>query len=107
MAFVIKQGDTSPDFVADLKHPDKSVVVLTGATVKFHMRSSRRGSTPVVGNASIVNDLTGTVKYEWAASDTASTGDYEVEFEVTFADGKIETYPNEGYLDVSIDGEIA
>jgi hypothetical protein len=107
MAFVIKQGDTSPDFVADLKHPDKSAVTLTGATVKFHMRSSRRGSTPIVGNASIVDPLAGRVKYEWAASDTASTGDYEVEFEVTFADGKIETYPNEGYLEVSIDGEIA
>lgn len=107
MAFVIKQGDTSPDFVADLKNPDKSAVVLTGATVKFHMRSSRRGSTPLVGNASIVDAFIGRVKYEWTSSDTASVGDYEVEFEVTFADGKVETYPNDGYLEVSISEEIA
>lgn len=106
MAFIIKQGDTSPAMVAALKTPDRQPVDLTGATVEFHMRfvptDETPSATPVSAAAQIVDASAGEVRYAWGPTDTAVAGDWDAEFQVTFPGGAIETYPNNGYIEVSI-----
>ena len=93
--FNIKQGDTRPALLAQL-YEDSSEVDLTGATVKFHM------GTSIDAPATIREAATGKVKYQWAAGDTDTGGLFDFEFEVTFPDGRIETFPNDKHNTVLI-----
>jgi len=98
--FHLKQNDTKPSLSASLTQ-DGSVVDLTEATVKFHMGD-------VVDAAAVVSGaLTGVVRYDWDAEDTETAGSFPAEFEVTFSDGTIETFPNDGYLTIEIQSELA
>ena len=56
--------------------------------------------------ASIYDYDAGQVSYAWSASDTATAGLYEAEFEVTNTDGTIETFPNNGYNTVEVTDDI-
>lgn len=107
MAFTIKQGDTSPSLLADLVTPANEAAQLVGATVLFHMRSSRRSVLPLVAAATVVDPELGRVRYDWQPEDTSTAGDFEAEFEVTYADGSVETFPNDGYIDIYIPEQIA
>ena len=107
MAFNIKQNDTSPSIRATLKDGSNSAVDLTGASVNFHM-VSLEGVTVVDSAAVIVDPSTsGIVQYNWVAGDTQTAGAYNAEFEVTFSNGKVETFPNDSYISVSIRAELA
>lgn len=107
MTFYVKQNDTSPAMLATLQDADGNAVNVTGATVRFHMRAV--GSTTVVVDeaATIVTDLDGLVRYDWQAADTDTIGSYQAEFEVTYSDGSVETFPNDGYIRVEITDDIA
>lgn len=102
--FIIKQGDTSPSIADTLYHPDGVTVEnLTGATVKFVMASEDSiGTAKVKANAVVVNAAAGQVRYDWAMGDTDTHGGFVAEWEVTRADGSIETFPNGGYVPVAI-----
>lgn len=105
MTFYIKQNDTSPAIQATLKDPDGTVVNLAGSSVRFHM-ADMAGTIKVDTTATIV-DNDGVVRYSWQAGDTDTAGLYKAEFEVTYADSTIETFPNEGKLIISIEPEIS
>jgi hypothetical protein len=49
---------------------------------------------------------TPTVEYSWQAGDTATAGLFEAEFRVTYAGGRIETFPNDGFIAVRISEDI-
>jgi hypothetical protein len=102
--FHIKRGDTAPAIRYAL---DPTSVVLTGATVRFQMRQ-RNGASVVDSPAAIITATgTPTVEYVWQASDTATAGLYEAEFRVTYADSRIETFPNVGFIAVRISEDVA
>ena len=102
-AFHIKRGDTSPAIRYAL---EPATVVLTGATVRFQMRA--RNGAVLMDVAALVVTATGTptVEYSWQAGDTATAGLYEAEFRVTYADGKIETFPNDGFIPVRVNEDV-
>lgn len=100
--FNIKQGDTSPSIQYALT---PTSVVLTGATVVFRFRAV--GSTTWTSkSASVVTaTATPTVKYDWASGDTDTAGFYEAEFVVTYSDSTEETFPNNDYIVLRIEGD--
>lgn len=102
MTFYIKQNDTSPSMLAELKDGSNAAIDLTGATVRFHMR--RIGSDTIVTDqpALIITASSGLVRYNWSASDTENIGSYQAEFEVTFVNSSIETFPNNRFIEVEI-----
>jgi hypothetical protein len=106
MAFRIKQNDTSPAMLATLQEADGSAVDLTGASVRFHMRPVGRAVITVDEAASIVNAGSGTVRYDWQSANISTVGSYQAEFEVVYADGGVETFPNDGYIRVEIIDDI-
>jgi hypothetical protein len=105
--FHIKQGDRLPVIDELLRNDDGTIIVLTGATVRFHL-VTRQGNVKVNQPAVIVDPLTGHVRYAWAAIDTDSAGTWLREWEITFPDGKVLTVPNdrEGYR-VIIEDQLA
>lgn len=103
--FFIKRNDTSPAFQAALKDRDDAIVDLSGATVRFHMETLD-GTNLIDAAATVVNATGGIAKYVWASGDTASAGTFKAEFEVTYADNSVETFPNWGYQKVKIDEDL-
>ena len=105
MAFRIKQNDTSPSLEATLSDANLVPVDITSATVMLHMKAVG-GSVVLDEQMTITSDLGGVVQYDWQAGDTATVGTYYVEFEVTYADASVETFPNTGSLPLIITREL-
>jgi Rib/alpha/Esp surface antigen-like repeat protein len=106
MTFHIKQNDTVPSIRAELQNGSGDAVDLINATVRFHMRAIGSTTATIDADASVVNEPQGIVQYDWVAEDTATIGSYQAEFEVTYPDGTIETFPNDGYIRVKITDDI-
>ena len=100
--FYIKRGDTSPALRFALA-PD--TIDLSGATVNFQMRP-RRSAISVDTVATIDSATPPIVSYSWSSGDTVTAGIYEAEFRVTYADGTIETFPNNDFISVIIKEDI-
>ncbi len=114
MAFHIKQNDRRPLFVVVLKdnfgEPSEAIVDLTTATsAVFNMTLQGGGPVKVNrGSATIGSPATsGQVTYAWGTADTTSVGTYDAEIEITWSDGKAETFPNDSYWEVEITDDIA
>lgn len=102
--FVIKRNDTSPRLLYKLDPPVK----LQGASVVFNMTpTTAKGATAIDRAVATVESADdGIVAYTFTAAQTAIAGLYAGEFEVTFADSSIETYPNNGFLRVKIPRDL-
>lgn len=105
MAFYIKQNDTSPSILATLKDASNTPVNLTAADVRIHMRDVA-GSLKIDSPVEVINTSGGIIRYDWEAADTDTSGTFYVEFEVTYTDGAIETFPNTGKEVVIILAEL-
>lgn len=108
----IKQGDTWPplrgtaaseaDGVVDLFLADSMKVV-----IKQHGGGVTITATPTALNPATNDGFNW--KYDWADTDTAVIGEYDVELEVTWdattTPDQVQTFPNSGYqtLEVSAD----
>lgn len=106
MAFHLKQNDTAPAIRGTIKDGNGEVVNLAGASARFLMRT-QTGSVVVDAAAVIVNAAAGIVEYVWQVGDTAIAGLFRAEFEITYSDGSVATFPNVGYIDVQITDDIA
>jgi len=105
MAFSIKQNDTSPSLQALLKDADRNPIDLAGASVRFHMKAVG-GGIKVDAPMTVVDEAGGVIQYDWAAGDTDTVGTYYVEFEVTYSNSSVETFPNTGSAVVSVIREL-
>lgn len=106
MTFSIKQNDTAPSLRATLLDGDGNPVNLSGSTVRFHMRLLGQTAIVVNQSATLIDAANGIAQYNWVAADTDTIGSYQAEFEVTYANGTIETFPNDGYIRVEIIDDI-
>ena len=94
MSLTFVQGDTAPDLDAVLVYEGTSTPIdlsPMGTSVRFQMRKSDDRRFTVNATATIVDGAAGKVSYSWAANDLATPGDYEVQWEVTFPDTRIQT----------------
>lgn len=107
-SFYIKQNDTAPSIQAVLTDSAGKVRSMANAsTVKFNMSTENGTNVIDHGTGSIVNAAKGIVAYEWQPGDTANIGIHNAEFEITYVNGQVETFPNNGYIRVIVKGELA
>jgi hypothetical protein len=101
--FYLKRGDTGPAIRFALIPEDLS---LAGATVRFQMRA--RAGMPVIDAPALIVAQSGPaiVEYSWQPGDSLAAGFYEAEFRVVYADGKVETFPNVGFISVQIAEDV-
>lgn len=100
-SFVLRAGDRLPAITATLQDATGTAVNLTTATaVKFQMKQP--GAPKINAAATITSASAGTVAYAWALADTDTPGRYRAVFEVTWSDGKKQTFPNGEPIDVTI-----
>lgn len=102
---VLKRNDRQPPIEASLEQAAGTPINLTGASVKFIMRNE--ATVKVNATATIIDANRGVVKYEWGLTDTDTAGTYQAEFEITFADGRKLTVPNDEYIVVVVLEDLA
>jgi hypothetical protein len=105
MAFEIKRNDRRPRWRVQLTANGDPVDLTAATTAKFTMKT---GSTIAVnkGAMTFVDKPTGVVEYPWGATDTAASGDYNVEVEVDWG-GETQSFPSTGYFSVKISDDLA
>lgn len=104
----IKRGDTGPKFRATLNDADGDPIDLTGAAALFMMRDvNSRAIKVAAGAMTILDAALGRVEYAWVTADTDTAGIYEAEVQVTFSDGLIETFPNDGHHRVEVVEDVS
>lgn len=101
----LKRGDTRHAIKAILKDNDGDPVNLTGCEVKFIMAPLGRGAT-VCREPHIEDAEHGEVWVVWVPGETAISGVYRAEFEVVYLDGKVETFPSDGYISINIINDL-
>ena len=80
---------------------------MTGASVVFSMRVQPAGTTKVDKQSVTVNDASaGDLQYDWASANTNTADVYEGEFQVTYADTSVQTFPNDGYILIAVTDDV-
>tara|TARA_R110001599_G_scaffold162420_1_gene351680 strand:- start:236 stop:568 length:333 start_codon:yes stop_codon:yes gene_type:complete len=106
--FYIKQNDTAPSLEVVLTSSSGRAKPMTEASsIAFNMSTEAGVNIVSLGTGTIVNSVKGIVAYTWQTGDTSNTGIHNAEFQVTYNNGQIETFPNSGYIKVIIKGELA
>jgi hypothetical protein len=98
LATEYKTGDTFPDLAGTIQDASGNAINVSTAT-SIRMVAKRTGGTEVITGTTIKDDdgtvpLRGRWHYVFASGDLAVAGTYEVEVEVTWTAGKIETFPD-------------
>lgn len=100
--FTIKTHDTAPFIEQTLLDWEGNPVDIGGADVIFNLVTFGEVGTVVlseIANNDQVSDgsdgTRGYVSYEWQDGDTATKGAYVAEWEVTFTDGEVQTFPSD------------
>ena len=113
--FYIKQHDTRPKLRATLVFPPppegEEQVTLDDATkVQIVLRPKAAADPDPPTTKEDVDILTpatdNKIEYEFTAEDTATSGEFNGEFEVTLEDGGIVTLPSVGYFIVSVEDDL-
>lgn len=120
-AFIIKENDTRRPwrvpFVENFGEADANPMDFTDVTAAtFLMREAGAPGAPdVTGTAtwtvagSTVPPATRPeviVEYVWAPGDLTPPGEYDVEVQLTYSDGGVETVPNNDYFRVTIKEDL-
>ncbi len=90
----IKLGNTSPILQQTLQDSAGVGVNLVSAAVRIHVNTIN-GTNIIDAAATIVTAADGIVSYTFDG--TLTEGNYWYEFEATYSDSSIETFPNSGY----------
>jgi hypothetical protein len=112
--FFIKRGDTASRIQATLENSGGTPVSIQGANVVWKMAPISGGSLTVSaaaiidqqGDGSGTAGAMGQVHYNWATADLAASGLYLGEWEVTFASGAVQTFPNGDQIRVAINQDL-
>jgi len=107
--FFLKQNDTGKPIEGILRDGFGSPIDVTGATVLFLMRLAPAGAVKISAGAmgAVGSATNGRVKYSFAPGDVDTAGTYEAEVQATFANGLVRTFPEENYITVEIEDDIA
>lgn len=93
MSLTFVQGDTAPDITAIITEENdlSSIIDLTSCSVRFQMKQPGDKRYQVNAGATILNAVAGSVSYSWGPNDLAVPGTYNVQWEVTYPGGRIQT----------------
>jgi hypothetical protein len=101
----IKRNDTRPFWPVTLTYDDGTVADLNSASVRFIAMDSS-GVVAIDSNAVITDPVAGQCEWRPGALDTQIAGIYSSEWEVTFADGTIQTFPTRTYDKLVVVGDL-
>lgn len=105
MAFEIKRNDRRPYFRVQLTENGVPADITAAVAARIIMKT---GNSIKINRAAMtfIDKPTGVVQYAWGATDTDSSGDYNVEVELDWGGSEYETFPSTGYFAVKINDDL-
>lgn len=100
----LKTGDQGTVINGSIREPNGSMPPLETATAIILVIKSSGGSV-VRRVGEVVSATTGAVRYTTVAGDH-TLGTYQAEWEVTYASGRVQTYPGKGYLTIEVGADL-
>lgn len=106
MAFEIKRNDLRPRWRVQLTAVGEPVDLTAASAARFTMKT---GTTLKVNKEDMVfvDRLTGVIEYVWVVGDTDVSGTYNVEVEIDWGGGEIQSFPSKGYFTITIEDDLA
>lgn len=98
----LKRGDTAPPLRATLSDAGTPIDLTTATGIK--VIGKRQGAT--LFSRTVTGTDQGLIVMPWGDADTQLPGVLQVEIEVTWAGGTVQSYPAVGYLTVMIDPDL-
>lgn len=102
----IKQNDTRPYWPVTLTYDDGTLANLDG-TVRFIARRRSDGQVKIDTAAVVTDGPNGECEWRPSVGETDEAGRFDVEWEATFGDGTIQTFPTRRYDRLTVVGELA
>lgn len=111
--FSLKRGDTSSPILSTLEDANGVPVDILGASIRFKMAPIAGGALTIdavatnaqSGAGGTSNPTTGQVAYSWGTH-AGTVALYLAEWEVTYAGGSVQSFPNSGYILVNVMGDL-
>lgn len=107
MAFEIKRNDRRPYFRVQLTENGNPANLASADTARIIMKS---GNQVKINRAvmTFIDKPSGVVQYAWGATDTDTSGDFNVEVEIDWGGSPVElqTFPSTGYFAVKINDDL-
>lgn len=104
--FVIGQRDSAATLESQLLDADQNPVNINGASVALRVAPIGGTALVVNGTATIVNGTIGEVAYTMSTLQTADDGFYLGQWEVTYAGGQIQTFPEPGFMLIQVERQL-
>jgi hypothetical protein len=101
-----KRTDTRPKVEYTPTENNRRVSLSGSATCTFVMAADDDGQLIVNSSGTVESTDPLTLSYAFSEDETAETGDYSAEFRVDYGDGGDRTFPDDGYIPISIHKEI-
>jgi hypothetical protein len=103
----VKRGDAGIVLGGELTQDGLAASLTNAAEVLFLARARRGGAPAIVGTGAVVDADDGTVQYVLTAEDLANpAGVYFGEWQVTYDDGAVETFPSSGFVELVLYGDL-
>lgn len=99
-SLTVKRFDTYPPIAATLTDSNGPINLTNATTVKIILKGT---TVLITGTCTIVSPTAGTVQYAWTTGDTNIADTYQVEFEIHWAAGGIQTVPNAAAANLTIE----
>lgn len=109
MTFTIVQNDTAPPISSRLADSGEPINLNDVSNIEFHMED-RFGrivvSDDLTGRVNLVDKSAGEVEYTFTNGDLSDVGTYKAEWQVLYNNGKIETFPSSGKVEIEVTEQI-
>lgn len=102
----IKQNDTRPYWPVTLTYEDGTAVNFSGGSVLFKARRRSDGQLKINVAATVTDGAAGQCEWRPLATETDEAGRFDCEWQVTFSDGTIQTFPTRRYDTLIVKGDL-
>ena len=103
----MRQHDLGPAYYARATDKNGTAIDLTGATIAATMQSSAGGSNIFSSQACTITDAAaGDFEYAWQGTNTATVGEFYIEFQVTPLTGGKYSLPANGRALITIEADL-
>ncbi len=101
-----KRFDTYPPMFASLTDSNGIINLSTASAVHMEMKSSTTGTIIPTLICVIASAAGGYVQHNWVASETSMADSWSAEFEILWANGGVQTVPNDGVKTILIEADL-
>lgn len=102
----LKRFDTWPPVVVALADASGPINLTTASAVHMEMQNAAKSTTMASLGMTIASAAGGVVTHTWVSAETSMMDTWSTEWEILWANGGVQTVPNDGQKSIAIVADI-